>query len=98
MLKRVRARVAGAQEMQEAEHLLNVLASKGLNLTKLESRPRPGAPWEYVFYVDFEGNLKSPDVEAALKELTAHVISLKVLGSYPIRTVRRPAPAPGDRR
>lgn len=77
---------------------LNVLANKGLNLTKLESRPRPGAPWEYVFYVDFEGNLKSPDVESALKELTTHVISLKVLGSYPIRTVRRPAPAPGDRR
>jgi len=77
---------------------LNVLANRGLNLTKLESRPRPGAPWEYVFYVDFEGNLKSPDVEAALKELTAHVISLKVLGSYPIRTVRRPAPAPGDAR
>ncbi len=71
---------------------LNVLATRGLNLTKLESRPRPGAPWEYVFYVDFEGNLKSPDVESALKELTAHVISLKVLGCYPIRTARRPTP------
>lgn len=71
---------------------LNVLANRGLNLTKLESRPRPGAPWEYVFYVDFEGNLKSPDVEAALQELTSHVISLKVLGSYPIRTARRPTP------
>ena len=72
---------------------LNVLANRGLNLTKLESRPRPGAPWEYVFYVDFEGNLKAPDVESALKELTAHVISLKVLGCYPIRTARRPTPA-----
>jgi len=71
---------------------LNVLANRGLNLTKLESRPRPGAPWEYVFYVDFEGNLKSPDVESALQELTSHVISLKVLGSYPIRTARRPTP------
>lgn len=72
---------------------LNVLANRGLNLTKLESRPRPGAPWEYVFYVDFEGNLKAPDVESALKELTAHVISLKVLGCYPIRTARRPPSA-----
>ena len=71
---------------------LNVLATRGLNLTKLESRPRPAAPWEYVFYVDFEGNLKAPDVESALKELTAHVISLKVLGCYPIRTARRPTP------
>ena len=72
---------------------LNVLANRGLNLTKLESRPRPGAPWEYVFYVDFEGNLQHPDTESALKELTAHVISLKVLGCYPIRTARRPTPA-----
>ncbi|MBM3776789.1 MAG: prephenate dehydratase [Acidimicrobiia bacterium] len=71
---------------------LNVLATRDLNLTKLESRPRPGAPWEYVFYVDFEGNLKSPDVEAALKELTAHVISLKVLGCYPMGSPRRPTP------
>lgn len=71
---------------------LNVLANRGLNLLKLESRPRPGAPWEYVFYVDFEGNLKAPEVESALKELTAHVISLKVLGCYPIRTARRPTP------
>ena len=36
--------------------------------------------------------LKAPDVESALKELTAHVISLKVLGCYPIRTARRPTP------
>ena len=42
--------------------------------------------------MDFEGNLKAPDVESALKELTAHVISLKVLGCYPIRTARRPTP------
>ncbi len=69
---------------------LNVLATHGLNLTKLESRPRAGAPWEYIFYVDFEGNLKSTEVEAALRALTTHVISLKVLGSYPIRTTRRP--------
>ncbi len=72
---------------------LNVLANRGLNLTKLESRPRPGTPWEYVFYVDFEGNLKAPETESAIKELTAHVISLKVLGCYPIRTARRPTPA-----
>jgi chorismate mutase/prephenate dehydratase len=71
---------------------LNVLATRGLNLTKLESRPRPGAPWEYVFYVDFEGNLQSPEVESAIKELTAHVISLKVLGCYPSRTAPRTTP------
>jgi chorismate mutase / prephenate dehydratase len=65
---------------------LNVLADHGLNLTKLESRPRPGSPWEYVFYVDFEGNIQDENVERALQELTSHVIYLKVLGCYPSRT------------
>ena len=65
---------------------LNVLADHGLNLTKLESRPRPGSPWEYVFYVDFEGNLQDRETERALQELTSHVLFLKVLGCYPART------------
>ncbi len=38
---------------------LNVIADEGLNLTKLESRPRPGTPWEYVFYIDVEGHIGS---------------------------------------
>jgi chorismate mutase/prephenate dehydratase len=67
---------------------LNVLAAHGLNLTKLESRPKPGSPWEYIFYVDFEGNLRDPATEAALRELTSHVLSVKVLGCYPARTAR----------
>jgi chorismate mutase / prephenate dehydratase len=64
---------------------LNVLASHGLSLTKLESRPRPGSPWEYVFYVDFEGNLHDAATENALREVAAHVLSIKVLGCYPAR-------------
>lgn len=73
---------------------LNVLAAHGLNLTKLESRPRPGSPWEYIFYVDFEGNLQDAATEGALRELTSHVLFLKVLGCYPARThpARRNAP------
>ena len=39
---------------------LNVIADEGLNVTKLESRPRPGTPWEYVFYVDVDGHESSP--------------------------------------
>jgi chorismate mutase/prephenate dehydratase len=67
---------------------LNVLATHGLSLTKLESRPRPGSPWEYNFYVDFEGNIQAAKTEQALKELTSHVIFLKVLGCYPARTTK----------
>jgi chorismate mutase/prephenate dehydratase len=65
---------------------LNVLAERGLNLTKLESRPRPGSPWEYQFYVDFEGNRSDPRVQDALRELAARAFFLKVFGSYPART------------
>jgi chorismate mutase/prephenate dehydratase len=70
---------------------LNVLAAHGLSLTKLESRPRPGSPWEYVFYVDFEGNLQDASTETALGELGGHVLSMKVLGCYPARLARSTA-------
>lgn len=72
---------------------LNVLASYDLNLTKLESRPRPNIPWEYLFYLDFEGNISNPDVKDALKELSSNTSFLRVLGSYPARTTRDMAPA-----
>jgi chorismate mutase/prephenate dehydratase len=67
---------------------LNVLADAGLNLTKLESRPRPSSPFEYVFYVDFEGNLETAPVQAALAAMRDHVSSLKVLGCYPARALK----------
>lgn len=62
---------------------LNVIADCGLNLTKLESRPRPNSPFEYLFYVDFEGSLQSEAVQQALESMQAHTNYLKVLGSYP---------------
>jgi chorismate mutase/prephenate dehydratase len=62
---------------------LNVIADCGLNLTKLESRPRPNSPFEYLFYVDFEGSLQSEAVQQALEGMQAHTNYLKVLGSYP---------------
>jgi chorismate mutase/prephenate dehydratase len=65
---------------------LGVLAGHGLNLTKLESRPRPGRPFEYLFYADFEGNVADTNVQHALDELTKLTRSLKIFGSYPART------------
>jgi chorismate mutase / prephenate dehydratase len=70
---------------------LNILADEGINLAKLESRPRPGAPWEYVFYIDVEGHLSEPRMQAALAGLAARTIFLKVLGCYPARELPRPA-------
>jgi chorismate mutase/prephenate dehydratase len=68
---------------------LNIIAEEGLNLTKLESRPRPGTPWEYVFYIDVEGHLGEPRVQAALTGLAARTVFLKVLGCYPSRELPR---------
>ena len=65
---------------------LNVLSDRGLNLTKLESRPRPNSPFEYLFYVDFDGNIQTEDVQHAIEAIGEHTNFLKVLGSYPVCT------------
>lgn len=68
---------------------LNIIADEGLNLTKLESRPKPGTPWEYVFYIDLEGHLASPRMQAALASLAERTLFVKVLGCYPARELPR---------
>lgn len=70
--------------------VLNVLADHGLNLSKLESRPRPGTPWAYRFYADLMGNRRDPNVATALREAEDVTRFLRVLGSYPSRTTERP--------
>jgi prephenate dehydratase len=62
---------------------LRPFADREVNLTKLESRPRRGAPFEYVFYVDLARAADDDDVVAALGEVRKHTSLLKVLGSYP---------------
>lgn len=61
---------------------LQVLAEHDLNLTKLESRPRPRRPFEYLFYVDFEGAIGAANVDRALHALRQRTLFLKVLGCY----------------
>ena len=62
---------------------LVVFKEHGINLTKLESRPIPGNTWEEMFYVDFIGNLDTPNVKAALADVTKLTRFIKVLGCYP---------------
>jgi chorismate mutase / prephenate dehydratase len=69
---------------------LEVLAGSGHSMTKLESRPRTGRPWEYLFFVDIEGNVDDPRTAAALDELRAAALFVKVLGSYPAKALRAP--------
>jgi len=68
---------------------LAVLAEHNLSMTKLESRPRPGRPFEYMFFLDFEGTVDDPDVRTALDELRGVALSVAVFGSYPSRTIVR---------
>ncbi len=74
---------------------LEVLSGSGHSMTKLESRPRPGRPWEYMFFVDFEGNVANPGTAAALDELRSAALYVKVLGSYPAKALREPARSGG---
>jgi prephenate dehydratase len=61
---------------------LEPFATRGINLHKIESRPRRGAAFEYLMYVDFMAAGDDPEVEAALKEVREHTSLLKILGSY----------------
>ncbi len=61
---------------------LGVLAERQINLLKLESRPSRQRPWEYVFYLDFEGHRDDPPVRGALADLASHTTFCKVLGSF----------------
>jgi prephenate dehydratase len=61
---------------------LGALAERHVNLTKLESRPRPGRPWEYVFYADVEGAADLPEMVEALAELSEHATFTRLLGTY----------------
>ncbi|MEM1743290.1 MAG: prephenate dehydratase [Nitrososphaerota archaeon] len=62
---------------------LEVFAKRQINLTKIESRPTKHRPFEYFFFVDFEGHRKDQVVREALEELVKRTLFLKVLGSYP---------------
>jgi prephenate dehydratase len=62
---------------------LSVFALRDIDLTKMESRPLRGRPWEYFFYVDFSGNLKEERCRKALDHLGEVTKFLRVLGCYP---------------
>ena len=61
---------------------LGILAEADINLAKLESCPQLGKPWEYLFYVDLEGDRHEPRVARALQRLRQHTTNLQVIGSY----------------
>ena len=64
--------------------MLTPFATRGVSMTKFESRPSRVALWEYLFFVDIEGHRDDANVAAALDEVSAIAGYLKVLGSYPV--------------
>lgn len=62
---------------------LKCFAEKSINLTKIESRPTRQRPWEYVFFIDFEGHIHDEKIKEVLKDLEPNAIFIKFLGSYP---------------
>jgi prephenate dehydratase len=62
---------------------LGAFAARGVNLSRLESRPTRRARWEYVFWVDADADAADPDCAAAIDALRAETEMVRILGSYP---------------
>ena len=62
---------------------LGEFAKRKINLTKIESRPTKRRPWEYNFYLDFEGHRSEQRCAEALEGLRSKAVFVKILGSYP---------------
>jgi prephenate dehydratase len=63
--------------------VIKKISEYGINLTKIESRPKKNTSWEYNFYVDFEGNENNPQVKEMLNKIKGKTLFMKILGSYP---------------
>jgi len=63
---------------------LQVFANRGINLSRIESRPSKRSLGDYVFFIDIEADIASPEVQIALEELRTYTETLKIFGSYSI--------------
>ncbi len=68
--------------------LLEILKKYELNMVNLKSRPIVNKPWEYYFYIDFEGNVFDENVERALNEIREKSNYLQILGNYEIYNLK----------
>ena len=88
--------LATGQKAGALVECLLVLKNKGINMCKLESRPIQGRPWEEMFHIDVEANVKNLALQEALTEITSLTNFIKVLGCYPIEHIS-PTQVPSDK-
>jgi chorismate mutase/prephenate dehydratase len=74
---------AGTNKPGSLYNALGEFARRGINLTRIESRPTKQTPWEYNFYLDFEGHRSEQRCVEALEALGKYSAFVKILGSYP---------------
>jgi len=77
--------LATAHQAGSLVQALSVFKEFGINMTKLESRPIIGNPWEEMFYLDFQGNIQEQKVKYLLDEVGKYTRYLKILGCYPAK-------------
>jgi prephenate dehydratase len=82
-LRRTTLVVAVRNEPGTLLAVLRVIAAHGLNMRKLESRPSRERAWEYVFWIDLDGDVADPAMAEALEEVKGVTSMTRVLGSYP---------------
>lgn len=80
--------LATGQKPGELVDCLIILKEFGINMTKLESRPIQGRPWEEMFYIDLEANLKSSAMQDCLAKLNDNTRFMKVLGCYATEQIK----------
>ncbi|MBE6972311.1 MAG: bifunctional chorismate mutase/prephenate dehydratase [Ruminococcaceae bacterium] len=69
-------------EAGSLHRIMTIFAVNGLNMTRLESRPMPGHSWEYMFFLEFTGNLTAPEMDGILHELAQTAADFRVLGNF----------------
>lgn len=69
-------------EVGSLSTILNIIKDHHLNMVHIESRPVQNKPWEYYFYIDFEGNVEEDNVQKVLNKMMHRTQELRILGTY----------------
>ncbi len=80
---KISIRLSVAHEIGSLYRIINIITESSLNMTRIESRPIYGKPWEYYFFIDFEGNIMEERVRKAMDRMMDNSTHFDFLGNYP---------------